>query len=546
MTDPDALAAGRAAHARGDWRAAYDALSQAGAVDDLDPADLLRLGGSAWWLGHPQESLELAERAFLHLEHDGDGAGAATAALDLALQWFTRGDLVVTSGWLSRARRLLDGLPEGTAHGYLAYLDGSLALYRWDLPGTDHAAQVITTIARRTRASALTSLGLVLTGLADVRRGRTTAGFARLDEAMLPVLAGGLPPEWAGEVYCTVIHACHELGDLERMRAWTRATEQWCEQFRGEVVFSGICRVHRYQLQCTEGEWAAAAHGIERSGADLAGRNDWVAGEAFYQLGEIRRLRGDRAGALAAYDRARALGTDPQPGAALLLHQAGDGETAWSALSGALAGRDRLAGARVLAAGVEVALGLGLVEEAGRWSERLDDTARAFDTAGMRAWSAHARGAVQVARARHTEAVASLEAAAREYRALRCRYETARVYELLAQAHRGAGRDAVAAGDRATALAIYRELDAVPDLQRLGEAGSAPGGLTDRECEVLSCVAAGMSNRAVAHELVISEKTVSRHLANIFTKLDVSSRTAAAAWAHEHGLPRRSAQPSPR
>lgn len=538
MDTTDELTAGRAAYARGDWHGAYDSLSRAQAVAGLDAADLALLGGAAWWVGRAQESLEVTELAFRGLEEHGDVPGAAMRALDLALLWFTRGDVVVASGWHNRARRLLVDLPESALHGYRLYIDGALALGRWDLAGLDLAADELARLAQRTRDPALTSLGLVLSGLGDLRRGATASGFAKLDEAMLPVLAGQLEPEWAGEVYCTVIHACHELGDLDRMRAWTRATEQWCAQFQGEVIFSGICRVHRLQLQCTEGGWAAAEDAIERSGTELEGRNNWVAGEAFYQLGEIRRLRGDRDGALVAYGRARAMGTEPQPGESLLLHAAGDGGAAWSQLSGAMAGRDRLACARLLASGVEVALDLGLVDEADRWAARLEETAAQFDTPGLRAWASHARGAVHVAQARYADAVDSLEAAARDYRSLRCRYETAKVYELLARAHRGAGQPTAADGDRATALAIYRELGAVPDVRRLDQDG-LPGGLTDREGEVLSCVAAGLTNRQVARELGISEKTVSRHLANIFTKIDVSSRTAAAAWAHEHGLRRR-------
>lgn len=541
MDQTDVLTSARDAYSRGDWQTAYESLSQVRESGELGAADLAALGGAAWWVGRVKESLEVTELAYRLLEDAGDAEQAAMRALDLALLWFTRGDVVVTSGWLNRARRLLDGLPEGAAHGYLAYIDGALALARWDMPALEREAAALAAVARRLRDPALTSLALVLAGLGDLRHGRTASGFAQLDEAMLPVLAGSLAPEWAGEVYCTVIHACHELGDLERMRAWTRATEQWCEQFRGEVVFSGICRVHRLQLLCTEGGWAEAEEGIERSGAELEGRNNWVAGEAFYQLGEIRRMRGDRDGALAAYARARALGTEPQPGESLLRHATGDGTAAWSGLSGALAGRDRLAGARLLTSGVQVALGLNLVDEADRWCRRLEEIAAEFDTPGLRAWAAHARGAVQVAQGRCDDAVASLEVAAREYRAQRCRYETAQVYELLARAHAGAGRPEVAAGDRATALAIYRELGAAPDVRRLeGDGAALPAGLTDREGEVLSCVATGMSNRAVAQTLVISEKTVSRHLANIFTKIGVTSRTAAAAWAHEHGLPRRS------
>ncbi|WP_251150543.1 LuxR family transcriptional regulator [Cellulosimicrobium sp. Marseille-Q4280] len=540
MDGTDDLAAGRAAYARGDWQVAYGALSRAREVAGLEARDLARLGGAAWWVGSAQESLEITELAFRLLEDEGDADGAARRALDLTVLWGGRGDLVVASGWLNRARRLLADLPESATHGYLFYGTGALALARGDHEGLQQAADGTARVARRTGDLAVTSLALVLAGLSDLQRGRVATGFGQLDEAMLPVLAGRLAPEWAGEVYCTVIHACHQLADLDRMRAWTQATEQWCEQFQGEGIYSGICRVHRLQLLCTQGGGAAVEEQVERSGVELEGRSNWVAAEAFYQLGEIRRLRGDHDGARAAYDRARGLGTEPQPGESLLLLAAGDGGAGWSRLSLALAGRDPLSSAALLAPGVRMALELGLVDEAEAWCARLEETAALFDTPGLRAWAAHARGAVQVARAHPADAVRTLEAAARKYRGLQCRYETAQVYELLAHAHRATGEPGVADADRATALAIYRELGALPDVRRL-DRGALPGGLTDRECEVLSSVASGLTNRQVAGELFISEKTVSRHLANIFTKIGVSSRTAAAAWAHENGVPRRPA-----
>jgi DNA-binding NarL/FixJ family response regulator len=89
------------------------------------------------------------------------------------------------------------------------------------------------------------------------------------------------------------------------------------------------------------------------------------------------------------------------------------------------------------------------------------------------------------------------------------------------------GRAALVALGARTDLAL---LDAVLGTTR------PPAGLTDREVEVLRLVAAGQSNARVAAELVLSERTVARHLSNIFTKLGVGSRTAAAAWAHEHGV----------
>ncbi|WP_247826222.1 helix-turn-helix transcriptional regulator [Arthrobacter antioxidans] len=539
MEEFDQLVAdGRAAYERGEWQTAYQQLEQARLQAGLPSEDLGLLGGAAWWTGRVKQSLEIVEHVYHRLYDAGDALGAARKALDVGLVWFIRGDLVIASGWANRARRILQDLPEGVEHGYLLYLDAALTLDVRDLGPAREAAARLDELGRRLRAPALTSFSLVLAGLADLRSGRTAAGFSQLDEAMLPVLAGGLPPEWAGEIYCIVIHACYDVNDLHRMRAWTRATEQWCEQFSGDVVYSGICRIHRLQLSSIEGDWAAAEDAIERSGAELVDRNNWVAGEAFYQLGELRRLRGDTAGARAAYGRARRLGADPQPGESLLQHAAGDKDAAWSGVSAALAGRDPLACARLLQAAVDIALAMRLEDEADRLCSQLEETAAVFDTPGLRAWAGHARATVLIARSRYAEAMPVLQAAAREYRGMQARYEIARVHELLARAHRGAGQAAAAAADSATALAIYRQLGALPDILRL-DGGRLPGGLTQREAEVLALVAAGASNKSAAEALFISQKTVGRHLANIFAKIGTSSRTAAAAWARDHGvLPR--------
>jgi DNA-binding NarL/FixJ family response regulator len=208
-----------------------------------------------------------------------------------------------------------------------------------------------------------------------------------------------------------------------------------------------------------------------------------------------------------------------------------------------LAGRDRLAGARLLVAGVEIALALGHFDEAERLCTRLEETAAVFATAGFRAWAGQARAAILIAQSQHAEALPVLQAVVHEYRSLHARHDTARAYEQLAQAHLGLGQSSVAAADSATALAIYRELGALPDVRRLDGgrlSGGLPGGLTEREADVLAFTAAGASNKQTAEALFISQKTVGRHLANIFAKIGVSSRTAAAAWAHEHGLqPRR-------
>jgi DNA-binding NarL/FixJ family response regulator len=91
------------------------------------------------------------------------------------------------------------------------------------------------------------------------------------------------------------------------------------------------------------------------------------------------------------------------------------------------------------------------------------------------------------------------------------------------------------------ARVVFEELGAAPDLAALGTATGASSakpahGLTQRELQVLRFVAAGKPNKLIARELFLSEKTIDRHLSNIFVKLNVGSRTAATAWAYQHDL----------
>jgi DNA-binding CsgD family transcriptional regulator len=266
----------------------------------------------------------------------------------------------------------------------------------------------------------------------------------------------------------------------------------------------------------------------------LAGNGEETA-RAYMHLGEVRRLRGDADGAAAAFAQARALGVEPQPGEALLAYAAGRAPQAATALRAALAGQGRLERARALLPAVEVGLAAGDDDLARSAAEELAGTAAVYGTAGLLAWAVHAGALLALDGGRWEEAVAGLEAALRGYREQRLRHATAQVHEHLAIARRGLDQAAAAAADEATALAIYRQLGASPDLARL-TATTRPGGLTPREEEILAQVVSGASNHQVAERLVISDKTVSRHLANIYAKLGVGSRTAAAAWAHEHGI----------
>jgi ATP/maltotriose-dependent transcriptional regulator MalT len=532
----DPVSPARAPNGQRDWRAVHAGLRER---EDLSTSDLGLLAEAAWWLGRSPESMEVSEEIYRRLLAEGETHQAADRALRLALEWLTRGEVSVGMAWLARARRVISGLPHGVLHGYLLYCDHVATM---DLSGdvdtdaVDAAAEEIATLATEHDEPTLSSFALAVRGMAAVRQGHTREGFDLLDEAMLPVLAGRVDPLWAGDLCCTVIHLCDELGDLARMRAWTESMARWSRPQGGTFMYAHVTRVHEQQLLVAEGAWDTVEDELGARSDDLVGAHGWLAGEGYYTLGEVRRLRGDAAGAEEAYALARELNHDALPGSALLLLRAqGRTSEALAALRVGLADATRLGRARMVPAAVELALAEGETSYARTLVAELEETAEWFATPGLLARAAQARAALDVAEGRQQAAVVLLERAAAVYREQRYRYAIATVHEALAAAHRAAGEPDRADAAAATALAIYRQLGAAPDVARL-TARDRPCGLTKREVEVLAAVAAGATNREVASALVISEKTVGRHLANIFTKIGVGTRTAAAAWAREHGL----------
>jgi DNA-binding NarL/FixJ family response regulator len=303
--------------------------------------------------------------------------------------------------------------------------------------------------------------------------------------------------------------------------------------------------VHRVQLLQVEGEWDLAEEEASRVCTELADMNVGAVAEGHYQIGEIRRLRGDREGAEEAYKRAHEYGRDPQPGLALLRLAQGRIDVASASVRAASAARpgDRLTRARLCAAQVEIALAAGDPGAAWQASAELDQIAAGYGSSGFAASAQQARGAVLLAKGRAADALPVLHEACRSWQILDATYDAARARVLIAQACAVLGDDDGAALELDAAAATFERLGAVVDAMHVAELrdrAMLPGGLTAREAQVLGLVAEGMTNKEAASALTISEKTVARHLANIFTKLGLSSRTAAAAYAIEHGLaPRR-------
>ena len=149
--------------------------------------------------------------------------------------------------------------------------------------------------------------------------------------------------------------------------------------------------------------------------------------------------------------------------------------------------------------------------------------------------------AVTLAEGNASAALTLLREACAIWRELEAPYEIARVRELTGLAYRQLGDEEGALLELEAAAESFERLDARPDVARVAAAMTTPsaesrGPLTGREVEVLRLIAAGKTNRAIASELSISEKTVARHVSNILTKLDLPSRSAATAYAYSNNL----------
>jgi ATP/maltotriose-dependent transcriptional regulator MalT len=290
------------------------------------------------------------------------------------------------------------------------------------------------------------------------------------------------------------------------------------------------------------GAWPEAEAEATRASEELMRQGPVASGAAWYQVGEARRLAGNLDGAEEAFTRAQELGFQPQPGSALLRQAQGKVEAARSALRVAVGAEtgNPLRRARLLAAQVEVALDGGELDEASLAVEELEAISRAFPTAMLAATVDTVRGSLLLAQSDPEAALERLRRACTAWQELRLPYEAAHARVLCAQAARAVGDEDAGRAELRVALVAFEGLGAVRDVASvealLEGPGELPGGLTAREAQVLRLVAAGKSNRAIAGELVISEHTVARHVQNIFAKLNISSRSAATAYAFEHDL----------
>jgi len=372
--------------------------------------------------------------------------------------------------------------------------------------------------------------------------GRGPEALVALDEAMVHVTGGRVGPEVAGMAYCAVIAQCMDSYDFSRAQEWTQALTGWCDEQPGLVPYRGACLVHRAQILQLHGAWPAAIE-ITRGVAERMVRSTWPAiGPAHYCTAELFRLQGEFARAENEYREASRCGHTTEPGLALMRLSQGRREAAAANINRAVdEAAEPTQRARLLPAFVEIVLAVGNLEAAERASTELASLADQLAAPFLRACAAHASGSVRLARGDARSGLSALRSAFTEWQQLDAPYEAARTRELIARACRAVGDNDHARLELDAAAWTFRKLGAATDLARvaseLRSITDAPGdGLTQREIQVLRLVAAGKSNRLIATELVLSEKTVARHMSNIFTKLGISSRAAATAYAYEHAL----------
>ena len=542
MTAVEDLVRARAEFERGEWASALDRWAGLD-LDALTGDDLTSAAEAAHLVGRMEVSVDLFRRAHEERLAVGDVAGAVRVAFRLSMIAGTTGDPSASSGWAASGERLLQELPAGSLEsGYVAFARMFGHLRAGRIEDARRSALAAVDAGRRHHDPGLFAMGLCSQGRLSIYSGQVPTGLSLLDEAMVEATARALDPVTLGHVYCTAIEGCQEVSDIGRVAEWTELLRRWCAAHPDLVVFTGQCSLHRAQILRARGAWAEAVEEFDAAIAryERAGAADAV-GQAAYERGDLLRLRGDLDAAEASFRLSAERGVDPQPGLAELWLARGATAAATGAVTRLLA---ETAGgparSRVLPGAVRVLAATGEPEAARDAAGELEDLAAAFGTDALRVEAALAAAVAARAVGDDAGALPHLRRARQLSTHLDLPYAgaLARVGTGLALRSLGdeeSSRQELVAG-RAALVGLGARLDldaldrsAAPSAQR-------PGGLSAREVEVLRLVASGRSNAQIAAALVISERTVARHLSNIFTKLGVGSRTAAAAFAYQHGL----------
>ena len=539
MTSSSALDAGRAAAAERRWADAYESLARADAAGALAASDLELLATVALLRGEPQASVDALSRAYEAHLAGGDTAGAARSAGWLALNLIELGDFTRSVAWAARAMRLVNGMTEpGALAGFVRLAPAVAQLGSGNPAEAKQEFEAVLAIAEGHGDRELAAMTMIGLGKSLIELGATAQGFDCFDRAMTAIASGRIAPVPTGVISCALIPDAMLAFDLERATEWTGILDRWCRDQPELVTYSGQRHALDAGLLLLRGAWAEASTSAELAVSRFRAGDYRAVYGAPYHRAELGRLRGAFHSAEEFYRRAGESGWEPQPGLALLHLAAGRTQHAQDEIRRTVAGADPFTRRFLLPAVVEIEVAAGDLDAARRAVVELREAARRAPIPMLAATVSAAEARVHLAEGDSSEALRAARDAVAAWRALGTPYERARSMVI-------AGQALLELGDRESALAEFRgarevfiELGADPALAELEDVmgGRRAGVLTPRELEVLRLVSTGLTNRAIGVKLSLSEKTVARHIANIFGKLELSSRAAATAYAYENGL----------
>ena len=473
----DRVELGRQAMARHSWDEARRLLAEVDAEGGLDANGLRELGKAHDWCGDLPATVDTFERSYAAFVRAGDRRGAADVALMLRhICTNMLRDAAAARGWVQRAEHLLEGEPECIELGFLwralgrrAYREGNPTLGR-------ELLEKAIELGERLGSANLVAMSRTWLGISMWETGLRDEAFARLDEGCAAAIGGELGPWATGIVYCNTIGVYRDAGEFGLGGEWTQTASRWCER-ESITGFSGICRVHRAQFMRLRGKLAEAEVEARRASGELDGNTPGWAGEAYYEMGEIRLRLGDLEGAEAAFKRAHELGREPQPGAALVLAARGDLPAALRSIQAApIDPADSVLDAIQCAASeVDIAVACGDLEAAEKAAGRAEQIAQGQPGVGLQALSIQARGVVQTARS-DPDAHRTLRRALRMWQEIDAPYEVAQVRLALAQSLRSIGDEVGADRELEAARAAFERLGA----RRLFEVQASPQSVAHR------------------------------------------------------------------
>jgi DNA-binding NarL/FixJ family response regulator len=489
------------------------------------------LSWAAWWLDDGPTVFASRERAYALYQEAGDARGAARMAIWLGVDELDfRASWAVASGWFQRAERLLADLEPCVEHGWLAFHEGHVANMSGDTERAAELAVRAADLGRSLGVSDLEMLGLALEGATLIACARVDEGMRRLDEATASALGGTAENPISGAwTFCFLVSACTAVLDFARAAQWCDRIAEFAERY-GSRMLLGYCRAEYGAVDLWRGRWTDAEAMLEASIEDFLRSRPGMVGGPRAGLAELRRRQGRAADAVRLCEQAEGSSSSQLCLARMALDRGAPQEAAElvERLLRKVPEHRRLSRAPALDLLVRARAAAGDEESAAAALAELREVERAVATAPLRACADAAEAAIATARGDHDRARVLLEDAVDVYARDGAPFEAAQARLALSACldalgrHDAAEREATAARER---------------LRELGAMAAAPlPELTPREREVLALLAEGLSNRGIAERLVVSEHTVHRHVTSILRKLDLPSRTAAAAVAIRSGM----------